>query len=173
MPMDNGLKKNPVRRVVDLLSDTAGYMSSAAILLATLVIVQQVVARYVFNVPTIWQVEMAIYLLMAATFVGAAYALKENSHINIELVTGLMPKRTRLRLDLVTSVLSLGFCVYITWKGSVMWWEAYEGGWLSESLWSVPLKYPYAIIPVGMGLTSAQYVVNIMDKIAALRSLER
>ncbi len=158
-------KKNLFRITVDGLSDIAGYFSAIAILLATLVIVQQVTVRYILNRPTIWQVEFAIYLLMAATFIGAAYGLKKDSHINIELITGLLPKKIKYRLDCITSILSLIFCLYITWKGAIMWYEAYEGGWNSSSLWSVPLVYPYAILPIGMGLTSLQYIVKIYDQI--------
>jgi TRAP-type C4-dicarboxylate transport system permease small subunit len=163
-------KRNPLRVAVDGLSEAAGYFSAIAILLATLAIVHQVAIRYIFNRPTIWQIEFAIYLLMAATFIGAAYGLKENSHINIELITGLLPDRLKSRLDLITSVISLIFCLYITWKGAIMWWEAFEGGWHSSSLWSVPLVYPYSILPIGMGLTSLQYIVKISEQVKKLRS---
>ncbi len=161
--------RNPVFRAIELLSDLSGYVAAVAILIATLVIVEQVVVRYVFRLPTIWQVELAVYLLIAATFVGAAYGLKENSHINIELVTILLPPGVKRWLDLFTSSVALAFCAYLTWKGAVMWWEAYEGKWRTSSLWSIPLTYPYAILPMGMGLTSLQYVVKIADRVAELR----
>jgi len=159
----------PLFRAVEFLSDVSGYVSGIAILLATLVIVEQVVVRYVLKLPTIWQVEFAVYLLIAATFVGAAYGLKHNSHINIELFTTHLPPGIKRGLDLVTSFIALVFCAYLAWKGAVMWWEAYEGGWRTSSLWSIPLVYPYAIIPLGMGLTSLQYVVKIADQLSALR----
>jgi len=159
----------PFFRAIEFLSDVTGYVSAIAILLATLVIVEQVVVRYVLKLPTIWQVEFAVYLLIAATFLGAAYGLKENSHINIELVTTHLPPGVKRWLDLITSVIALWFCAYLAWKGAVMWWEAYEGGWRTSSLWSIPLVYPYAIIPLGMGATSLQYVVKIADQLSALR----
>ncbi len=162
-------RRNPFFRAVELLSNLAGYASALAILLATLVIVEQVVVRYVLRQATIWQVEFAVYLLIAATFIGAAYGLKENSHINIELVTTHLPSRAKRWLDLFTSVIALWFCAYLAWKGAVMWWEAYEGGWRTSSLWSIPLTYPYAILPIGMGLTSLQYVAKIADRITELR----
>lgn len=168
MGIDQPVKRSPFQAVVDKLCDVAGYFSAFAILLATLVIVHQVVVRYIFNHPTIWQIEFAIYLLIAATFIGAAYGLKENSHINIELLTGLLPKRIKNGLDLVTSCLALIFCLYIAWKGAIMWWEAFDGDWHSSSLWSVPLIYPYAILPIGMGLTSLQYIVKIHAQIKKL-----
>lgn len=161
--------RHPLIRAVEFLSDLSGYAAALGILLATLVIVEQVVVRYVFRIPTIWQVEFAVYLLMGATFIGAAYGLKENSHINIELVTTFLPPRVKRWLDLVTSLISLGFCAYLTWKGAFMWWEAYEGSWRTSSLWSIPLVYPYAILPLGMGLTSLQYLVKIADRVAELR----
>jgi len=162
-------QRNPLFRAVEFLSDLSGYASALAILLATLVIVEQVVVRYVLRMPTIWQVEFAVYLLIAATFIGAAYGLKENSHINIELFTTLLPPGVKRWLDLFTSVVALWFCAYLAYKGAVMWWEAYEGGWRTSSLWSIPLTYPYAIIPIGMGLTSLQYVVKIADRVTELR----
>ena len=50
-----------------------------------------------------------------------------------------------------------------------MWYEAYEGDWVSESLWSVPLVYPYLIIPLGMTLTSLQYLVRIGRQVQQLK----
>ncbi|MHB8766824.1 MAG: TRAP transporter small permease [Deferrisomatales bacterium] len=161
--------RHPVVRAVEYLSDLSGYAAGLAILLATLVIVEQVVVRYVLRIPTIWQVEFAVFLLMGATFIGAAYGLKENAHINIDLVVTHAPGRVRRWLDLSTSLISLWFCVYLTWKGAIMWWEAYEGGWKTSSLWSIPLIYPYAILPLGMGLTSLQYLVKIADLVAGMR----
>lgn len=159
-----------VFRGIEFLSDLSGYAAGLAILLATLAIVEQVVVRYILKFPTIWQVEFSVYLLMAATFVGAAYGLKENSHINIELLTTHLPPGVKRWLDLATSAVALLFCAYLTWKGAIMWWEAFEGGWRTSSLWSIPLIYPYAIIPVGMALTSLQYVVQIADRWAEIRN---
>jgi TRAP-type C4-dicarboxylate transport system permease small subunit len=55
----------------------------------------------------------------------------------------------------------MGFCFFLAYRGGVMWWEAFEGSWRSSSLLSVPLVYPYALIPVGMFITGLQYIVKI------------
>jgi TRAP-type C4-dicarboxylate transport system permease small subunit len=148
----------------------SAYMSALAILAATLIIVEQVWVRYLFNAPTIWQVEIAVYLLIAATFLGAPYGLKQNAHINIDILVVWLPERVRSRLDIITAFLALCFCGFLAWRGCVMWWEAFEGGWKSSSLLSVPLVYPYALLPVGMILTSLQYVIRLTDLIRALRA---
>jgi TRAP-type C4-dicarboxylate transport system permease small subunit len=153
--------RNPFFQLIDRLTQISGYIAALSILAATLVIVHQVVVRYVFKIPTIWQVETAIYLLIAATFLGAPYGLRESAHINIDLLIIKLPAGQRRRLDIVTSLIAMLFCFFLAYRGAVMWWEAFEGGWRSSSLLSVPLVYPYALIPVGMFLTGLQYIVKI------------
>jgi len=146
---------------INRLSQLSGYIAALSILVATLIIVEQVVVRYVFKIPTIWQVETAVYLLIAATFLGAPYGLKENAHINIDMLIIHMPAGARRKLHIATSVIAMLFCFFLAYRGAIMWWEAYEGNWSSSSLLSVPLVYPYALIPVGMFLTGLQYTVKI------------
>ena len=157
--------QKPVSRLINGLTMVSGYVSGLAILAATLIIVEQVVVRYVLRAPTIWQVEIAVYLLIAATFLGAPYGLKQNAHINIDILVAFLPERVRKPLDLVTSFLALLFCLFLGWRGCVMWWEAFEGGWRSSSLLSFPLIYPYALLPLGMILTSLLYILRLNDMI--------
>lgn len=152
---------NAFFRLVNCLSQISGYLAALSILAATLIIVEQVAVRYLFKIPTIWQVETAVYLLIAATFLGAPYGLKENAHINIDLFIVRFSAGARRKLDIVTSVVAMLFCFFLAYRGAVMWWEAFEGNWRSSSLFSVPLVYPYALIPVGMFLTGLQYVVKV------------
>jgi TRAP-type C4-dicarboxylate transport system permease small subunit len=161
--------QNPVLRVIHALTMVSGYVSGLAILAATLIIVEQVLVRYVMNAATIWQVETAVYLLIAATFLGAPYGLKLNAHINIDILVFWLPERVRSRLDIATAFLALLFCLFLSWRGCVMWWEAFDGGWKSSTILSVPLIYPYALLPLGMILTSLQYLIRLMDLTRALR----
>jgi TRAP-type C4-dicarboxylate transport system permease small subunit len=96
-----------------------------------------------------------------ATFLAAAYGLKDGAHINIDLITRLLPARFNAGLSIVTSVLSLFFCILIAWKGWAMWWEAFSKGWRSETVWSFPLAIPYFFLPLGMTLLSLQYMIQI------------
>ncbi|MEW5908779.1 MAG: TRAP transporter small permease [Thermodesulfobacteriota bacterium] len=157
------VSQNPVIRIIHGLTMISGYMSALCILAATFIIVEQVVVRYVFRAATIWQVEIAVYLLIAATFLGAPYGLKQNAHINIDMLIINLSRRVRHKLDIATSILALLFCLFLAWRGCVMWWEAFEGGWKSSSILSVPLVYPYALLPAGMILTSFEYMIRIMD----------
>ncbi|MDI6727181.1 MAG: TRAP transporter small permease, partial [Smithellaceae bacterium] len=82
----------------------------------------------------------------------------DGAHINIDMITRLLPAGFKRKLSLVTSVISLAFCLLVAWKGWEMWWEAASKGWRSESLWGPPLAFPYIFLPLGMTLLSLQYL---------------
>jgi TRAP-type C4-dicarboxylate transport system permease small subunit len=163
---------NPFFRLINWLSQISGYIAALSILAATLIIVEQVVVRYVLKIPTIWQVETAVYLLIAATFIGAPYGLKEKAHINIDMLIIHLSAGIRRKLDFMTSTIAMVFCFFLAYHGAVMWWEAYDGGWRSSSLLSVPLVFPYALIPVGMFVTGLQYVVRQAEMLISNRKTD-
>lgn len=139
------------------------YVSSLAILLSAFILTYEVIVRYVLRIPTIWEIETSVYLTVMAAYLGAAYGLKDGAHINIDLITRLLPRAFTEKLFLVASMLSLSFCLLLAWKGWVMWWEATVKGWHSESLWGPPLTIPYFFLPLGMTLLSLQYVSLITE----------
>jgi len=62
---------------------------------------------------------------------------------------------------LLSSLLSLGFCLVIAWTGLSWWEEAWAGDWHGETVWAPPLWIPYIAMPLGMALLSLQYVADI------------
>lgn len=148
-------------RKIENLNRTLYYASSLAILLSAFILTYEVIVRYILRIPTIWEIESSVYLTIMATYLGAAYGLKDGAHINIDLITRLLPKKFTEKLFLAASTISLVFCVLLAWKGWVMWWEATAKGWRSESLWGPPLTVPYFFLPLGMTLLSLQYVIAI------------
>lgn len=141
------------------------YASSVAIVLSAFILTYEVIVRYILRIPTIWEIETSVYLTVMATYLGAAYGLKDGAHINIDLITRLLPEKFTEKLSLVTSTIALAFCVILAWKGWVMWWEATAKGWRSESLWGPPLTIPYFFLPLGVSLLSIQYVILIFGLI--------
>jgi len=148
-------------RMVEGFNRAMYWLSAGAILLSSLILTYEVVMRYFLKIPTIWEVETAVYLGILATFLGAAYGLKDGAHINIDLVTRALPPGVQRKLQAVTSVLSLLFCLYVAYKGWELFWEAYSKGWKSDSLWGPPLAIPYFFLPLGLTLLSLQFIIQI------------
>lgn len=156
--------------ILNQISEVSGIVCAISILISALVLTYEVLMRYVFKTPTIWEIEFSVYLLIMATFVGAAYGLKNGAHINIDLITHLLPCRAHTYLSFVTSIISLIFCVLLTWMGWEMWWEAASKGWRSDSLWGPPLWISYLFLPLGVTLLCLQYLVHLSNLWAQLKS---
>ena len=100
-------------RAVIFLSRVAGVFAAILIGLAVLVICDMVIVRYFLNVPTIWQIDVVTYAIVAATFVGSAYVLMTRGHVNVEILPLYLGPRARYWLALFTILLSLSFCVVL------------------------------------------------------------
>ena len=59
--------------------------------------------------------------------------------------------------------MSLSFCVLMTVLTSRFWLEAWENRWVSDTMWRARLWIPYSSMPIGLGLLSLQYVVDIIN----------
>ncbi|MQA04674.1 MAG: TRAP transporter small permease subunit [Streptosporangiales bacterium] len=155
-------------RVVERLSELAGYTSAVFILAAVLVVCYGVLLRYFIGASTVWQTELSIYLLIYAAFVGAAYGLKHGDHVAMEIVASRFSGRARDVIRLVVGVLGLGLAVVILVVAWGFWWEVVESGRRSGTAWNPPLAVPYAILPLGMLLVSLQYLVILTDTVGRL-----
>src|SRR6478609_5988613 len=112
-------------RAVTFLSRVAGVSAALLIALAVLVICDMVVERYIFNLTTIWQIDVVTYSIVAATFVGSAYVLMTRGHVNVDVLPLYLGPRARWWLALFAMVLSLAFCVTITVLTFLFWKEAW------------------------------------------------
>lgn len=135
------------------------------IFVSVLVVVQMVWVRYIMQESSIWQTEFVTYLLIASTFIGSPYVLLTRGHVNVDLVPIYVSHEWRIALALFASVLSLAFCLLITWTGYEFWYEAWENRWVSDSIWEVRLWIPYFSMPFGFGVLSLQYIVDIISLI--------
>ena len=64
----------------------------------------QIVFRYFFNFPTGWATELTVITWLWLVLWGAAFVLKEEEEIRIDLVTSMVGRRTRLAMALLVGV---------------------------------------------------------------------
>lgn len=155
-----------MKKYIQFVSNTSklcGIVSALMILVSVFVVCQMVWVRYVLESSSIWQTEFVTYLLIAATFIGSPYVLLTRGHVNVDLIPLYLSQVWRLRLALFASVVSLAFCLIITWTGYEFWYEAWEANWVSDSIWEVHLWIPYFSLPFGFGILSLQYIADILS----------
>jgi TRAP-type C4-dicarboxylate transport system permease small subunit len=138
-------------------------LSAFLIVVATLALVYEVITRYFLNVANDWMIEFCVYLLIAATFLAAAYTQAERGHVGIEVLDEVMSakwNRYRLLLGDILSLLVVAFIARNAWHFT---WNAYEQGWATGSTWAPPLWIPYFFMAFGLSTMALQMVMQILD----------
>ncbi|WP_303908769.1 TRAP transporter small permease subunit [Thiohalomonas denitrificans] len=126
-----------------------------------------VVLRYVFNIGWIAMQESITYMHAAVFMLGAAYTLKHDGHVRVDIVYRRLSGRGRAWVDLLGTLLLLlpmsGFIAWASWDYVVSAWALREGSGETGGLpWVYLLK---STIP-------AMAVLMIFQGVAlALRSL--
>ena len=146
---------------VRLISRLCGYFAAALIAVSVVIVCEMVFVRFVLNENTIWQTDFVTYSLVAATFIGSPYVLMTRGHVNVDVLPLYLGPRKRWWLALISMLLAMAFCVTMVVLTGGYWLEAWNQRWLSNTMWRVRLWIPYASMPIGLGILTLQYVVEL------------
>jgi TRAP-type C4-dicarboxylate transport system permease small subunit len=135
--------------------------SMVAMLVACVILTSSVATRYFFKLPTDWQDEASVFLLVGATFLSGAYVQARRGHIGIGVLAGLLPARWNQVRVWLCDLLSFLFCAFFAWKSWSLWLEAWREGQTTDSTWAPPLWIPYGLMSIGMTVLSAQLALQL------------
>jgi TRAP-type C4-dicarboxylate transport system permease small subunit len=138
-----------------------GFIAAGLVALAVVVVCHMVFVRYVLNQSTIWQTDLITYCITAATFIGSPYVLMTRGHVNVNVLPLHLPTRPRFVLALFAGLTSAAFCAVMTVLTFMFWKEAWDQRWVSDTMWRARLWIPYSAMPIGLGLLTLQYAVDI------------
>jgi len=149
-------------RAVKAISLLCGIVAAGLIGLGVLVICDMVFERYVLNLNTIWQTDFVTYSLIAATFIGSPYVLMTRGHVNVDVLPLHVGPRARYWLAVVTGLIAMAFCVTLAVLAFHFWQQAWINNWRSDTMWRSRLWIPYSSMPIGLGILTLQYVVELI-----------
>jgi TRAP-type transport system small permease protein len=140
------------------LSDYApeDYVALTLFWLIALTVFLQFFTRYVLRDSLAWTEEVARYLLICVTFVGASMAVRKNSHVHVEFFYRWFPRPLARALSTLVDLVRIAFfavCAWITWK--------LVGVMRTQQMASidVPMAWMYSVVFAGfvlMALRSLQ-----------------
>jgi TRAP-type C4-dicarboxylate transport system permease small subunit len=119
----------------------------------------QVVMRYVFSNSLSWSEELARFIFMWLSWVGASYAVKERSHFRVEMFADLLKGRNRVKFELLILFIWFGFSTALAWIGTKLVIFLMETGQTSAAM-ELPMSWVYASVPAGCALMSIRLVVE-------------
>jgi len=148
--------------VMNAINKAIVFASSIALVLASAILSYSVLTRYFFNMPTYWQDEAAVFLLVGATFMSSAFVQSLRGHIGIEALTTLLSPRVNAFRLIAVDAVSLLFCAFFSWKSWTLLHEAWAIGQVTESTWGPPLWIPYSTMAIGMTLFTLQIALQFL-----------
>ena len=153
----------------DGLDKVLVWACALATIAAGLVLTYSIVVRYFLHISTDWQDEMAVFLLVGATFLSAPYVQSVRGHIAIEAVEELLPRGVERFRVLVSDIVCLAFCAFFDWQCWLLLLEAVEDGRVTDSAWAPPLWIPYSLMTAGMTLLCLRFALQIVDALVSRR----
>lgn len=136
--------------VAEQLSEAGARVSSLALLLMTIGITVDVIARAVLGFGTKATVELTGYLMVAVVFFGLAPAQRINAHIRIDLVLALLPKPVSRVVDFINSLLFLVYCIVLAYLGMKSALTSYDFGSSSRTNIDIVIWPFQLLIPIGL-----------------------
>jgi C4-dicarboxylate transporter, DctQ subunit len=141
---------------MNLLDRTISYanlgvicIGSLALGILPLIVFYDVFARYVFNAPSIWVVEISTYLLQLMVFLPMGLLVTDNSHVRSTLLTNRLSASMQRGLHRVALVITGIYACFVLWFGWNFTAHSWKQDQVSATLIAVPLWIPGALIPLG------------------------
>ena len=137
--------------------------------LAVIVVALQVITRYVLQIPLPWSEELARYMFLWLTWVGAAFATKERKHVNIDVVFQKLPRAGKGACTILFTMIWISFLIAMAYLSLKLTISVYGGGQIGVGS-GIPMWIPYASIPSGMILMLFRLLQNCYYDIKAAKA---
>ncbi len=158
--------------LIDRTNEFIGKAVSWLILAAILVSAINAIIRKTLNMSSNAWLELQWYLFGAAFLLAAAYTLKQNEHIRIDILYGALSRRTQHWIDLLGHLLFLmPFTILMVWYFVPYLMVAVRSGEVSTNAGGLIIWPARALLLAGFVLLVFQGLSEIIKKIAIMRGV--
>lgn len=145
-----------INNLIHLLEDGLLILTLAAMVLLAL---SQIILRNVFDTGIEWSEPLLRILVLWLGLLGAIAATKKNHHISIDVITRMLPQNGKLVTSIINNLFSAIICAVICYYSFRFVQMEYEDGIIAFA--NIPAWLCESIIPVGFGLMTLRFLVNI------------
>jgi TRAP-type C4-dicarboxylate transport system permease small subunit len=130
-----------------------------------LIVVMQIVFRYVLNDSLIWTEELAKTMMVWTAFLVAPWAYRVGANVRIEIFTNEMPKRLRKSMELILNLAVLWIVAIFLWESFGFWTRG-----LTVRADSLPIQVAwfYSVVPVAFSLLLLAGIEQILRNVLGL-----
>jgi TRAP-type mannitol/chloroaromatic compound transport system permease small subunit len=157
-------------RVIESVSEWTGKTMRWACVALVLVLVYEVIARYVFNAPTIWAHETSCMLGGVVVALGWAYTHRHHGHVRVDVIYAHLSPRGKALTDVLCAFFLLfPLLLILIWTAAEFMWVAWiKHEVLIESYWYPPSGPIRTATFLGLSLFALQGIAQFIRDLHSL-----
>lgn len=154
-----------VKKVLDRLLET---LVMAVVAVLVLDVLLQVFTRFVLNKPSSWTEELAVFMLIWVSLLGAAVALGRGAHLGIDYFVGKLRERLRLATEVFVFFCVAAFSFLVMVLGGIdLVRSTLELGQPSPAL-NVQMGHVYLAVPISGFFLTLYAVIAFVERLRML-----
>jgi TRAP-type C4-dicarboxylate transport system permease small subunit len=151
-----------IYRTVDTISRAMAWVAGVTILLIALMQMVEIVVRN-FAGTFVW--EYAAYMHIAAIFMGLAFTLRTGGHIQVTLLSTVLPRGFLY----ISTLLGLAISAYLSFAVIRLCYNWGSTGRTSGTVDNLPLVYPMIFVALGASMLTLQLALRLVHLILGTR----
>ncbi len=129
------------------------------------IVVYEVVARYIFDAPTIWAYDLSLFLFGYIAALGGAYAQQRRAHINVDILYLTVSPKVKNIFNIISFSLGIFFLMVIFYVSIGKFEEAIEFDFRRQSEWAPAMWHFWVMLCIASGLFIMQLTRDIVTEL--------
>jgi len=157
---------------IDALNQKIGAVCDWLVLFACMISGGNAMVRYAYDSSSNAWLEVQWYMFGVIIMFGAAYTLRRNEHVRVDILYMQLSERGQLWVDIIGTVLFLmPMCLLLAWLSWPFFMQSWAVGEHSSNAGGL-LRWPIKLImPIGFTLVFLQGVSEFIKRLAALQGI--
>ena len=157
---------------IDYVSLKTGRATMYLVFIMMFILILSFVTRNIINIPLIWIIEMAQFVMTGYYLLGGGYSMLTDDHVRMDLIYSKLKDKTKALLDSLTSVFLIFYLVVLFYGSISSLTYTIETNQRLFTAWA-PYVWPIkSIMTFGIGLMLLQSIAIFFKDIAKVLDKE-
>ena len=157
---------------IDYISLKTGRATMYLVFVMMFILILSFVTRNIINIPLIWIIEMAQFVMTGYYLLGGGYSMLTDDHVRMDLIYSKLKDKTKALLDSLTSVFLIFYLLVLFYGSISSLTYTIETNQRLFTAWA-PYVWPIkSIMTFGIGLMLLQSIAIFFKDIAKVLDRE-
>jgi len=149
------------RRIDKFLTVLEEYGIGMCMLVSLVILVVNVILRYLFHASLSWPAELSTYLMILLVYLGSSAGIKHDSELKVDFIVDVFP-RTGKFFAVWLNIVRLAACVIFFWAGISVVQMEYAFSNVSPTL-RLPLWILFGVLPFAAVLFAVRTLLSFRE----------